>query len=351
MEGVLYFGSSADVKSATAILEDYHKRQENFAANSSTRMIQISVVICTYNRAHVLVKALKSLVQQSLDKNLYEIIVVDNASMDNTSEVVQEFQVRHPEDNIILVRESHLGAGYARNTGIRNAKGNVVSFMDDDAQASRDWLELTHRCFEKVQPHSMGLGGRIFPCYESPKPKWFKDEYEIRTWGNGPRLLNPGEAFSGSNMAFRKAILEKYGSFDTRVQISGDYLMIGEDTILFEKIWEHKGDAKFYYSPQLVVFHEVPLYKMTLSYQLKRAFVTGQSWSLRHGTKSLSGQIIAILDALVVLVRLSFLALFHIAESSAFHHWVIERIRPIVIEIGRLVGCFGIIIPVRQRQR
>ena len=71
-------------------------------------MIQISVVICTYNRARVLVKALKSLVQQSLDKNLYEIIVVDNASMDNTSEVVQEFQVRYPEDNIILVRESHL---------------------------------------------------------------------------------------------------------------------------------------------------------------------------------------------------------------------------------------------------
>lgn len=53
-------------------------------------MIRISVVVCTYNRANMLMKALQSLIQQTLDKALYEIVVVDNASNDNTRAVLPQ---------------------------------------------------------------------------------------------------------------------------------------------------------------------------------------------------------------------------------------------------------------------
>jgi len=300
----------------------------------------------------MLERALESLIAQTLDKALYEIIVVENASTDATPEVMSNFQVKYRECNIVLVHEDCLGLGYARNTGFRYVRGAYVAFIDDDSRADKDWLRLALDSFEHVKPIPSVVGGPIFPFYDSPGPAWFKDEYEIRTWGHKPRFLKKGESFSGSNMIFRREAIEKYSGFDVSVGMKGDYLSMGEETSLIEKIWRDNSDGVgLYYSPELLVFHAVSPYKMTLSYQLKRAFVTGQLWYLRYGTKSLAGQIIAILDALVVLARLSFLALFHIAESSALHHWVIERICPIVIEIGRLFGCFGIIIPVRQRQR
>lgn len=313
-------------------------------------MIQISVVVCTYNRADLLARAIESLIQQTLDKALYEIIVVDNGSTDNTSQVVQEFQANHLECNLALVHEGVLGLGRARNTGFRHARGNYVAFMDNDAQASADWLETALRCFEEAQSIPLGIGGVILPFYDLPKPKWFKDEYEIRTWGSQPRFLNRGESFSGSNMIFRKGILEKYGGFDPSVGVRGKYLSLGEETALFEKIWQAKSHASvLYYLPQLVVFHWVPEYKMTISYPLKRAFAGGQAWCLRHRPKSLRGRLRLLSGILISIAKLSGSALLHRREYPAYQNWMVERLAPIAGEIGRLAGCLGLFIPVRQR--
>ena len=84
-------------------------------------MIRISVVVCTYNRADMLEGALDSLIQQTLDKNLYEIIVVDNASTDSTPQVVRETQNRHPARRIAYIYEAVSGLGRARNAALQQA--------------------------------------------------------------------------------------------------------------------------------------------------------------------------------------------------------------------------------------
>lgn len=297
----------------------------------------------------MIVRVLESLKKQTLNRDLYEVIVVDNASTDATLEVVENFQASHRDCNIILVREDILGLGHARNTGLRYASGAYVAFIDDDAKASADWLETALRCFEEVEPSPIGIGGPILPFYELPKPKWFKDEYEIRTWGKQSRFLKKGESFSGSNMFFRKEIFEMYEGFDVRVGVKGEYLSVGEETALFEKIWELKDDAVFFYSPQLLVFHAVPNYKMTVSYQLKRAFATGQAWYLRHGPKSCRRRWGLVAKTFVRIAKIGASALLHKRKYFFYQNWLTEEFAPIAVEVGRLACCLRLSILVKQR--
>jgi glycosyltransferase involved in cell wall biosynthesis len=311
----------------------------------------ISVIVCTHNRPYLLAKALESLLKQTLDKALYEIIVIDNASTDETIQLAQNFQSKHPECHMVLAREGRLGLGHARNKGLQQAHGEYIAFMDDDARANIDWLEQALHCFKQVKPTPVVIGGPIFPLYDKHKPQWFKDEYELRTWGDNPRFLKYGESFSGSNMIFSKRIFKTYGGFDTRVGVKGQYLSAGEETMLFEKIW--KGTKKdthlLYYLPSLIVFHSVPAYKMRMSYHLKRSFAWGQSWSLRYEPSSFLKRLKFIIIILVSIIKHVGRAVIHIREYNAYQNWIVERFTLIVSEIGRLCGCLGIYIRMKQK--
>ena len=144
-------------------------------------MIRTSVVVCTYNRADMLGGALDSLVEQTLDKDLHEIMVVNNASEDSTAQVVQGSQRKHPECRIVYLYEAVQGLAQARNTGLQDARGEFVAFMDDDARAKPDWLEIALQCFEEADPSPVVAGGVMMPFYTARRPDWFKDKYEIRT--------------------------------------------------------------------------------------------------------------------------------------------------------------------------
>ena len=78
--------------------------------------LQVSVVVCSYNRAAYIADAMESLYNQTLNKGNYEIIVVDNNSTDNTKEVCLNFIKNHPEGHFYYLEESRQGASYARNT-------------------------------------------------------------------------------------------------------------------------------------------------------------------------------------------------------------------------------------------
>lgn len=312
-------------------------------------MIQISVILCTYNRAHLLKKALESLIRQTFNKALYEIIIVNNASTDNTDEVVKDFKDRYPSHEIRYVYEKELGLGYARNRGLKCARGDYIAFIDDDAYAKEDWLQKIVENFFRVKPTPFCIGGQILPFYDAQKPKWFKDEYEVRTWGQKPRFLTQGETFSGSNIAFRRCIFDGDNNFDVRVGIRGKNLLLGEETTLFEKMWEGDNKPILYYSPNIIVYHLVPVYKMTVSYRLKRSFASGQSWYLRYGPKAFRKRARLFVRLLLSVVKLSTYALTHIQGYPAYQNWMVERLAPVAGETGRLAGCLGLLIPVKQR--
>ncbi|MCZ6594516.1 MAG: glycosyltransferase family 2 protein [Bacteroidetes bacterium] len=101
-------------------------------------LIPISIIICTYNRASYLKLTLKSLTAQTLDKQDYEIVVIDDGSSDNTREIVGEFSNRLP---IKYFYQENAGLASSKNHGIYAAQGRILLFLDDDDIATPTLLE------------------------------------------------------------------------------------------------------------------------------------------------------------------------------------------------------------------
>jgi glucosyl-dolichyl phosphate glucuronosyltransferase len=310
----------------------------------------ISVVVCTHNRAALLDQALESLVSQTLDRSQFEIIVVNNCSSDDTAGVVERYKA-HRAGEVLLrsVDEPVLGLGHARNTGWQAAQGDYVAFMDDDAKADPHWLE---RALDLLRQHAampVAVGGQIRPLYVSPKPAWYKDEYEVRSWGEVSRRLVSGESFSGSNMIVSKAILRRLNGFDASVGMRGERVSMGEETVLFNKIWHALGDQTLLmYSPDLVVYHAVGKHNMRPRYHLRRWFVAGQvacRLEAPSGVRNRISRLRATVTTIRTLIRAA------VSERKYFpdyRTWMVERLGPVALEIGRLLACIGLHIPVRR---
>jgi hypothetical protein len=222
-----------------------------------------------------------------------------------------------------------------------------VAYVDDDARAGENWLKTALVLLANTKPAPLCLGGPILPFYSTTKPIWFKEE--IRTRGDSPRYLRPGESFSGSNMIWRKEIVEALGGFDVRSGVRGDYLSIGEETVLFEKIWHSFEQPHFYYSPELAVQHWVPLAKMTVSYQLKRAFAAGQSWNRLHGPRISWRRMRFLIGGVLDIATMVGQLLRRRKEHAYFQNWLIEDGSPIFVKLGTLSGVTGLDIRLRQR--
>lgn len=234
----------------------------------------LSVVVCTYNRVELLKGALQSLVSQTVNKSLYEVLIVDNNSTDQTENIVCRISGMYP--NFRYIKEPKQGLSYARNRGFKEARYKYVAYIDDDARASPEWVEKILTAFNTIKPMPLVVGGEIHPWYETAPPAWFTDDFEIRTWGSEKGFLQPPRAqygFSGSNMAFKKEVFEKYNGFSPDFGIVGDALRLGEEAALFYRIYQ--DHPFFWYDPEIKVEHWVPAKNMKVSYRLKRAYVGG----------------------------------------------------------------------------
>jgi glycosyltransferase involved in cell wall biosynthesis len=237
--------------------------------------VKISVVIPTYNRTEYLRKAIKSLIDQTLPMDQYEILVIDNCSVDNTRKVVcEEFKnVR----NLRYIYEPRLGLTYARNAGWQNATGEYIAYLDDDAVASRQWLEKILEVFETVKPQPGCVGGKIEPIWEAPRPSWLSDsklgDLAILNWSNKPVVLNKKQWVAGANMSLPRKILEKVNGFQPGFGRASDKLFTGED-ILLERKLAQMGYHCFYH-PDILVWHHVPSSRLTKYWFIKRAYWQG----------------------------------------------------------------------------
>ena len=102
--------------------------------------MKISVILCTYNRCQSLAKALESLAVSIVPESIeWEVLVVDNNSKDRTSDVVQDFSSRYA-GRFRYVSEPQQGKSFALNTGVREARGDVLAFVDDDVTVEPTWL-------------------------------------------------------------------------------------------------------------------------------------------------------------------------------------------------------------------
>lgn len=250
---------------------------------------ELSIVVCTYQRADLILHSLDALAAQTLDPSRWELIVVDNNSPDDTRDVVEDFQKNHPDLTVRYVLETRQGLSHARNCGFSEAKAPFVAFVDDDARAERDWAERILEIFGSVYPEPFCVGGKYLPWYQSLPPAWFTDEFETRTWGEREGYLTGKRGrfgLSGSNMAYPKAVLKDYGGFPTDPALMQRNL--GEETHLNYRIFQthpERCDRLFYYDPKLIVYHYTTPRNWEVGYRLQRSRKAGVSIAFVEGAK------------------------------------------------------------------
>jgi len=246
--------------------------------------MRATVAICTHNRAADLREALLSLLAQRFGGE-FEVIVVDNRSTDDTKRVVAEFEmtVRFP---VRYLFEERLGLSVARNRALREARGEFVLFLDDDATASPDWIAEIVRVFD-TDPAIGCVGGKIDPAWEGGAPAWLAPEnrtlYTILDYADDVvEMRRPAIPF-GANVAFRKSVFETTAPFREDLGRVGSNLLSSEESELIERIRDRYA---VYYTPHAAVLHKIPRSRISRRWLLRRIYWQGVSRAVSSPRKS-----------------------------------------------------------------
>ncbi len=215
--------------------------------------MRFAIIVCTRDRSALLAECLASLRPELLAAaEPGVLIVVDNGSTDDTEAVCRAFGATVPEDRFLSVTEPRTGLSIARNRGIEESGGaEIVAFLDDDAKVTPGWLQTCLAAFE-AYPEVSGIGGEILPWFTAettPPPAWFRpplsDYYCTYSLpGAEMRDFPPRHHPIGVNMAFRRAVLERF-RFSEALGRSGTNLISGEEAELCGRI-RHAGGRLLY---------------------------------------------------------------------------------------------------------
>ncbi len=242
--------------------------------------MKTTVILCTFNRCRSLPKALESLAVSEVPEEIgWEILVVDNNSSDQTREVVEDFSRRYP-GRFRYIFEPHPGKSFALNRGIEEAKGEVLTFTDDDVSVEPMWLQNLTASLNDGE--WAGAGGQTVLAHPFSPPNWLTlagpDNlgYVLAPlFDLGPQECELREAPYGANMAFRKTMFEKHGLFRTDLGPRPGDEIREEDTEFGRRLLV-AGD-RMRYEPSAIVYHPIPEERVRKSYFLARFFDTGRA--------------------------------------------------------------------------
>ena len=239
----------------------------------------LTAIICTYNRAKYVGPLLESIAANDLSKKEYEILLVDNNCTDNTREICETFAASHSDIVFRYVVEPEQGLSAARNKGIKEAKGEIIVYIDDDALVDSHYLRDYAEWFA-AHPETMACGGPIEPLYETEEPKWMTPYTRtlLTAWmnyGDQVREYPKGRFPGGGNAAYRKSVFDKVGLFNTELGRKGDSLMGAEEKDIFDKM--HAMGMQILYLPTPVLHHIIPQKKLEKDYFDRWTLQIGQS--------------------------------------------------------------------------
>ncbi len=249
--------------------------------------LPITVVIATYNRSTSLLRTLRSFLPQTLPTELWELVVVNNNSTDDTAQQVEAFAAEHPSLPLRLLFEGRQGVSYACNAGFEAGQGENFVIVDDDEEVNPEFVEAYHAFFA-AYPDAAACGGRITPLYEYTPPRWLSPYTERPIAGTlelGTKVIPfplhkyPG----GGNMGVRRSALERYGLFDTGLGRSGVNPLGGEEKELIFRL--RAAGEKIYYVPDAVIWHIIPEARFEDSYFDRLNYLCGVSERYRTRSK------------------------------------------------------------------
>lgn len=236
--------------------------------------MNLTLIICTYNRAASLRKTL-SHIEGQLPKSFdWEIIVVDNADDINTQQTVASFEGALP---ISLIVEKKAGQNSARNAAIPYIKGDLVVFTDDDITPQSNWLQALFEAARK-NPEISVFGGVITPVYgDMPEPwqanAWFSSfVYADQNLGENEIFYTEGCYPSSPNMAIRKNIFDEGIWFNPKIGPIGNNRISGSESEFLSRVL---ATNKGLYVPEAKVLHRISSKMLERGYLRKRCYTMG----------------------------------------------------------------------------
>lgn len=245
---------------------------------------QISVVLCSFNGERMIPDALSCLGRQSLNSGLYEVIVVDDGSVDRTAEIAQSYGAR------VISLQPNRGLAAARNAGVAAARAPIIAFTDDDCQPAEDWLESLITAFSDSKVD--GVSGRVVPACSNrfllrylsarnPIAPMGIDQlasssrasrlrlYLRQVIGRGDELATGAPLYSlvGANMAIRRELILELGGFDEVFKAAG------EEEEFCRRAHGRRQGVRLFYAPGAAVVHQ---FSPRLSDPLRRARTYGR---------------------------------------------------------------------------
>ena len=249
------------------------------------RAPDLSIVICSHDGSSRLPNVLRCLQQQTLSQESLEILVVDNASTDDTAAVTRSHQSYMP--NLRYAREDQLGLSHARNLGLQQARADFIAFLDDDAEPSEAWADTVKDTFQKFS--CAAVCGPVVPIWPGERPQWLDDTmlsvYSAVDWGPTTRPLAPTEWLVGTNMAFSREALAG-DRFNPHLGRRGRNLVSDEETELVDRLRERGHQV--IYQPAARVKHHIHADRLARAWYLRRMYWQGYSQAVRtEATRSL----------------------------------------------------------------
>jgi GT2 family glycosyltransferase len=234
------------------------------------RVIRVSIIITTYARFQQVQDAVGSVTPHLCGGD--EVLVVDNGFP--PAQHAELAAIFHAQ-GVPFLREPQSGISPARNRAARQATGDVLAFLDDDAVACERWVEEIRRAFGESDCAAAGGPVRLAP--ELVRPNWLPPAYGY-VFGE---LDFGGDAFDmrgrrlpmGANVAFRRATFVDAGMFPTSLGRTGNDFSGGEEIFVCRRILRQGGRIR--YLPEMVVTHRVPQSRLTREHMYRSAYGIG----------------------------------------------------------------------------
>ncbi len=235
--------------------------------------MKFSIVIPTYNRAGLLEKCLSSILHQDYPKNKYEVIIINDGSIDSTEKIIKNFIKKHK--NIKYFKQKNKGHAVARNLGFSKAKYKIIVSTDDDCSVDKYWLKRIEETF-KIFPHAGAVGGSIVNNINTNLAN-ASHLLNFAKWDNHSGIFEVND-IPTANIAYRKEAIKD-------ISFRLDEKKFGYRDALFNYRLIKKG-KKIIFNPKIKVYHNKKFFNINdfLKVQRRHGFGFLEEGYKVHGT-------------------------------------------------------------------
>ncbi len=239
--------------------------------------LSIITSVYSYDRRRYLRSFLEGIANQTA-KDFETIVVVDGCARLSRYAHNLVKQLDLPRCRILFVRQRS-GASASKNWGIKNVRGQIVGFLDDDTVPSRDWAQNVVESFSKI-PEMVGLMGPSYPIFENPRDAWFPEplQWLVACSGWRENRLHELRSVWTVNAAFRRDDVLAVGGFSPDLGPSNGkagFWGLAEDLDFSLRV-RYRTKKRIFYVPNAFVYHYVSHSRVNLPYVMRRALFVGK---------------------------------------------------------------------------